>query len=160
MATNTTGIEEIDPFELFNDAVAGDVRNPYPDFAEKRRNTPVWNGSFMNPDLLPPGIELSDEWMAFRYDDCSRILRDAKTFTSTGYDATIGVVMGHMMLGMDDPEHRCNRNLVAEAFRERSLARWEPEHITPIVRRADRPLRRPRAGRTRTRAHLRASPCG
>jgi cytochrome P450 len=134
MEPNNSGIDqEYDPFETFNDAVAGDVRDPYPDFAEKRRDTPVWTGSFMNPDLLPPGMEIGEEWIAFRYDDCSRILRDPKTFTSTGYDATIGVVMGHMILGMDDPEHRVNRNLVAEAFRERSLVRWEPEHITPIV---------------------------
>jgi cytochrome P450 len=41
--------------------------------------------------------------------------------------------MGHMILGMDDPEHRSHRNLVAHAFREKSLARWEPEFIAPIV---------------------------
>jgi cytochrome P450 len=41
--------------------------------------------------------------------------------------------MGHMILGMDDPEHRGHRNLVAHAFREKSLARWEPEFIGPIV---------------------------
>jgi cytochrome P450 len=86
----------------------------------------------MNTDLLPPGIDPPDEWVAFRYEDCSRILRDPKTFTSTGYDATIGMVMGHMILGMDDPEHRRHRNLVAGAFRERSLARWEPECVAPI----------------------------
>jgi cytochrome P450 len=34
---------------------------------------------------------------------------------------------------MDDPEHRSHRNLVAHAFREKSLARWEPEFIAPIV---------------------------
>jgi cytochrome P450 len=43
------------------------------------------------------------------------------------------MVMGHMILGMDDPEHRTHRNLVAHAFREKSLARWEPEFIAPIV---------------------------
>jgi cytochrome P450 len=40
--------------------------------------------------------------------------------------------MGHMILGMDDPEHRLNRNLVSNAFRERSLARWEQDLIGPI----------------------------
>jgi cytochrome P450 len=40
--------------------------------------------------------------------------------------------MGHMILGMDDPEHRLNRNLVSNAFRERSLARWEQDLIAPI----------------------------
>ena len=42
------------------------------------------------------------------------------------------MVMGHMILGMDDPEHRRHRNLVAGAFRERSLARWEPAFVAPI----------------------------
>ena len=71
-------------------------------------------------------------WTAFRFDDCSRILRSAKIFSSTGYDSTIGLVMGHMILGMDDPEHRLNRNLVANAFKEKSLARWELDLIAPI----------------------------
>jgi cytochrome P450 len=43
------------------------------------------------------------------------------------------MVMGHMILGMDDPEHRGHRNLVAHAFREKALARWEPEFIRPII---------------------------
>lgn len=121
-----------DPFAAFDDVIGGSVRDPYPGFAEKRRSEPVWKGTLMNTDLLPPGMEPPDEWVAFRYEDCSRILRDPRTFTSTGYDATIGMVMGHMILGMDDPEHRRHRNLVAGAFRERSLARWEPEVIAPI----------------------------
>jgi cytochrome P450 len=38
-----------------------------------------------------------------------------------------------MILGMDDPEHRGHRNLVAHAFREKALARWEPAFIGPII---------------------------
>jgi cytochrome P450 len=125
--------EEYDPFAAFVDVVAGDTRDPYPDFARRRRDTPVWKGTLMPMDFLPEGIEVEPGWSAFRYDDCSRILRDAKTFTSTGYDDSIGMVMGHMILGMDDPEHRGHRNLVAHAFREKSLARWEPEFIGPII---------------------------
>jgi cytochrome P450 len=125
--------QEYDPFTAFVDVISGDTRDPYPDFAEKRRNTPVWKGSLMPMDFLPEGIDVEDGWNAFRFEDCSRILRDAKTFTSTGYDSTIGMVMGHMILGMDDPEHRGHRNLVAHAFREKALARWEPEFIGPIV---------------------------
>ena len=87
----------------------------------------------MPPDVAAGRYRRRAGWIAYRYDDCSRILRDAKTFTSTGYDATIGMVMGHMILGMDDPEHRMHRNLVAHAFREKSLARWEPEFIGPII---------------------------
>jgi cytochrome P450 len=125
--------QEYDPFAAFVDVVSGDTRNPYPEFLRLRHETPVWRGSLMPMDFLPEGIEVETGWNAFRYDDCSRILRDAKTFTSTGYDSSIGIVMGHMILGMDDPEHKSHRNLVAHAFREKSLARWEPEFIGPIV---------------------------
>ena len=124
---------EYDPFAAFDDVVAGTTRDPWPALAEKRRTAPVSKGMMISPDVLPEGFDPTPEWIAYRYEDCSRILRDPKTFTSTGYDATIGMVMGHMILGMDDPEHRSHRNLVAHAFREKSLARWEPEYIAPIV---------------------------
>ena len=122
-----------DPFTAFDDVVAGTTRDPYPDLAAKRRDTPVTKGMTISPDALPEGIDVEPGWIAYRYEDCSRILRDARTFTSTGYDVTIGMVMGHMILGMDDPEHRTHRNLVANAFREKALARWEPEFIGPII---------------------------
>ncbi len=130
---STTTDAEYDPFAAFDDVVAGTTRDPYPSLAVKRRESPVCKDLSIPLDALPEGIEVEPGWMTFRYDDCSRVLRDAKTFTSTGYDTTIGMVMGHMILGMDDPEHRTQRNLVAHAFREKSLARWEPEFIAPIV---------------------------
>ncbi len=134
MTTSTTSdAQNYDPFTAFTDVVAGTTRDPWPALAEKRRAAPVSKGLTMPSDALPEGFDVEPGWIAYRYDDCSRILRDAKTFTSTAYDSTIGVVMGHMILGMDDPEHREHRNLVAHAFREKALARWEPEFIRPIV---------------------------
>jgi cytochrome P450 len=124
--------DEYDPFEAFDDVIGGDVRDPYPGFSEKRRHEPVWKGTLMGHEMLPPGIEPQEGYVAFRFEDCSRILRDPETFTSTGYDATIGMVMGHTILGMDDPEHRVNRNLVSDAFRQRSLARWQEALMGPI----------------------------
>ena len=124
--------DDYDPFEAFDDVIGGDLRDPYPDLAEKRKNSPVWKGSLVGHEMLPSGMEEPLGWTAFRFEDCSRILRSAKIFSSTGYDSTIGLVMGHMILGMDDPEHRLNRNLVANAFKEKSLARWEHDLIAPI----------------------------
>ena len=129
----TSDAQEYDPFAAFDDVVAGTTRDPWPELARKRRDEPVSKGLTISPDVLPEGYSPEPEWIAYRYDDCSRILRDAKTFTSTGYDSTIGTVMGHVILGMDDPEHRTHRNLVAHAFREKALARWEPELIGPII---------------------------
>jgi cytochrome P450 len=129
----TSDAKEYDPFAAFEDVVAGTSRDPWPALAEKRRDAPVSKGHTISPDVLPEGFDPEPEWIAYRYEDCSRILRDAKTYTSTAYDTSIGMVMGHMILGMDDPEHRTHRNLVAHAFREKSLARWEPEYIGPII---------------------------
>ena len=124
--------DDYDPFEAFDDVIGGVVRDPYPDLAEKRKSSPVLKGSLLGREMMPPGMDIPESWTAFRFEDCSRILRSAKIFSSTGYDSTIGLVMGHMILGMDDPEHRLNRNLVSNAFRERSLARWEQDLIGPI----------------------------
>jgi cytochrome P450 len=129
----TSDAREYDPFAAFDDVVAGTTRDPWPALREKRRAAPVSMGTTIPSDVLPEGIDAEPGWIAYRYEDCSRILREAKTFTSTGYDSSIGMVMGHVILGMDDPEHRTHRNLVAHAFREKSLARWEPEFIAPII---------------------------
>jgi cytochrome P450 len=129
----TSEAQNYDPFAAFTDVVAGTTRDPWPALAAKRHEAPVSKGLTMPSDALPEGFDVEPGWIAYRYDDCSRILRDAKTFTSTAYDTSIGMVMGHMILGMDDPEHREHRNLVAHAFREKSLARWEPEFIAPII---------------------------
>ncbi len=130
----TTENKDYDPFAAFVDVVSGDTRDPYPELARLRRESPIWRGNLQPMDFLPAEFGAPEPgWNAFRFEDCSRILRDAKTFTSTGYDDTIGIVMGHVILGMDDPEHKDHRNLVAHAFRDKALARWEPQFITPIV---------------------------
>jgi hypothetical protein len=68
--------QEYDPFTAFVDVVSGNTRDPYPDFAVRRRETPVWKGNLMEMDFLPEGIAVEPGWNAFRYEDCSRILRD------------------------------------------------------------------------------------
>jgi cytochrome P450 len=115
-----------------DEMVGGDVRDPYPAFAAKRRDEPVWYGTFLTAAMLPGGVEPRRDWMVFRYDDCSRVLRDATTFTSGGYAETIGLVFGRTILEMDDPEHRAHRSLIARAFTARSLARWELDVIAPV----------------------------
>jgi cytochrome P450 len=58
--------------------------------------------------------------------------RDARTFSSTYYDDTIGLFIGPSILAMAGKKHRDHRNLVSAAFRSRALARWEPEVVRPI----------------------------
>ncbi len=126
-----TDTETYDPFGEFS-AVAGTDRDPYPEFAERRRTTPVWEGALTDHSMLPPEFRPAKEYHCFTYDGCARILRDEVTFTSNAYNDTMGLVMGKMILGMGGPEHRAHRNLVSSAFRQKSLARWEPELVEPI----------------------------
>ena len=63
------------------------------------------------------------------------MLRDGETFSSAHIiDLIMGPVMGeHIMLGMDDPQHRRYRALVATAFRQKVLATWETDLVAKVV---------------------------
>jgi cytochrome P450 len=115
-----------------DEMVGAEMRDPYPAFAAKRRDEPVWFGTFLTPEMLPGRVEPRRDWMVFRYDDCARVLRNSSTFTSSSYAETIGLVFGRTILEMHGPEHRMHRNIVARAFTARSLARWEEEVIAPV----------------------------
>jgi cytochrome P450 len=120
---------DFDPMAQFRGTVAGDVRDPYPALAEKRRTTPVER----RRDPGFGGLERDAYWV-YRYDDVSRVMRDNEAFSSSAIGDVMGLAMGpYVMVGLDEPEHRRHRNLVAEAFRQRSLSRWEPELVAPVA---------------------------
>lgn len=133
--------EDYDPFEAFDAAAgAGAVRNPYPQFAELRREAPIHEGSLW--DLIgfhePMGALLYGDVPQFSvvsYETVSHVLRDGQTFSSSGYAPTMGVVMGHSILEMGDPEHKRYRSLIEQGFTRKAMERWEREIITPVVNR-------------------------
>jgi cytochrome P450 len=106
--------------------------SPYPFFEYMRRTDPVFHGSLMDSDLLPPELKPEDEWVLFDYDGVFQAFRDDKVFTSAEYEKTIGLVMGHTILAMGGKEHHDHRSLVAKAFRATALERWEPSVIGPV----------------------------
>ncbi len=116
---------ETDEFGLFDDAVAGDARDPYPELARTRREEPIQR---LDSSLMPHE-ESAPVFFVYRYDDIARVLRDSDTFCSGHIiDLIMGPVMGeHIMLGMDGPQHRRYRALVSTAFRPKVMARWESE---------------------------------
>ncbi len=120
-----------DPFALF-DAVAGTTRDPYPDFARQRAEEPVLCGTLADLSHLPEEFLPDEQWSVFRYEDVSRVFRETKSFNSAGYKESVGLVFGETILGMDGPGHRSHRSLVADAFKEKSLRRWESETIAPV----------------------------
>ena len=108
------------------------TRSPYPFFAAKRATEPVWHGSIMDYGIVPPEMIPDDEYTLFTYPLVSQAFREHSKFSSSGYDSSMGLIIGPSMLGMTGQKHRDHRNLVSKAFRAKSLARWEPEFIVPI----------------------------
>lgn len=101
--------------------VAGDVRDPYPDFWRKRTESPV-------------EINADGMYEVYPYELVSQVMRDNETFPSGSIREMMSVVMGpYPLVGMDEPEHRRLRNLVAQAFRQRNLAHWDQDLVVPVV---------------------------
>jgi cytochrome P450 len=130
-ARSPDAVTDSDELGLFDDAVAGDVRDPYPELAEARRANPIQK---LDSSLMPHE-EGQDVFFIYRHDDISQVLRDGDTFSSAHI---IGLIMGpimgeHIMLGMDDPEHKRYRAIVSTAFRQKVLAQWEQELVVDVA---------------------------
>jgi cytochrome P450 len=67
------------------------------------------------------------------HEGVAQVLRDGETFTSTIYENLMGIVMGHTILEMDEPEHSRYRRLIQQAFTKKALAHWERDLVRPIV---------------------------
>lgn len=103
------------------------TRQPYPVWARARRECPVLR--------FEAGVDGRPDYHVTRAADAERVLRDWETFSSSINKDVIGRFMGDLVLGMDGPEHRRYRNLVAHAFRASALARWERELVEPTIHR-------------------------
>ncbi|TMM16774.1 MAG: cytochrome P450 [Actinobacteria bacterium] len=127
-----------DPFEVFERSVgASKVANPYPDFAELRREGAVHKRDLAELYELEniEGLDLPDAYTVLTHEGVEKVLRDGQTFSSSGYAESMGMVMGHSILEMDEPEHRAYRGLVQQAFTRKAMVRWEAELVHPIVNR-------------------------
>lgn len=108
-------------------------RNPYPFFAEMRRGPGIFRGTVMDYSRTPASLRPAHTYAAVSFDAVNKVFRDGKVFTSGIYDSTIGLFIGPTILAMEGKTHWQHRNLVSAAFKSRSLARWEPEIVRPIV---------------------------
>jgi cytochrome P450 len=122
--------DDLEDFGSFDDAVSGDVRDPYTGLAEVRRK-----GAVQRLDLSGmPHDESKPVFMVYRYDEIAEVLRDNETFSSGIVIAVFGDAFGkHVMLGMDEPEHRRYRSLVSAAFTQRALARRQDELVSQVA---------------------------
>jgi cytochrome P450 len=124
-------VTDSDELGLFDDAVAGDVRDPYPELADARRANPIQK---LDSSLMPHE-EGQDVFFLYRHEDITQVLRDGETFSSAHIiDLIMGPIMGeHIMLGMDDPDHRRYRAIVSTAFRQKVLTQWEQELVVDVA---------------------------
>ncbi len=124
-----------DAFEVFNRAQGqGTVRNPYPRFAKERKQAPVLKVDTAATPGAAARLGSSREfYAAMSYDAVSEVLRDGERFSSAGYQATMGLVMGHTILAMDEPDHSRYRVLIQSAFSRHALERWEHDLVRPVV---------------------------
>ena len=109
------------------------LRDPYPFFAEMRSAAGVFRGTVMDYSKTPEEFRPKQNYAAMSFDAVNTVFRDGKLFNSAMYDATIGMFIGPTILAMGGSTHRAHRNLVSAAFKSKSLIRWEPEIVRPIV---------------------------
>ena len=143
--TTTIDDETYDPFAAFDHALGADmVRNPYPKFAELRRQHPVVEGGtwgmFMEEGRggAATGMAMAYAnaaiYTALSYDAVTQVLRSpGRPFSSSAYADSMGIVMGHSILEMDEPEHTSHRTLLEGVFGRRAMEQWEKDVITPTI---------------------------
>src|SRR5262245_46708272 len=122
--------DDLEDFGSFDDAVSGDVRDPYSGLAEVRRK-----GAVQRLDMSGmPHDEAKPVFFVYRYDEIAQVLRDDETFSSSIIANVFGDVFGkYVMLGMDEPEHRRYRSLVSAAFTQRALARRQDALVERVA---------------------------
>ena len=136
--TQTSG-DEYDPFAVFDEATGGGaVTDPYPVFAELRAECPVHAGRFEDKfgpvaGVDPAFLNEGPQYTPLSFDAVQAVLKDGDTFSSSAYADSMGLVMGHSILEMDEPEHHRYRTLIAQAFTRKAMERWEAALVRPIV---------------------------
>jgi cytochrome P450 len=121
--------DDLEDFGAFDDAVSGDARDPYSDLAKRRREGPVQR---LETSAMPHE-ESKPVFLVYRYDDVVEVLKDNETFSSAIILAFFGDALGkHVMLGMDEPQHRRHRALVSFAFTQKAVARREHDLVARV----------------------------
>jgi len=122
--------DDLEDFGSFDDAVSGDVRDPYTGLAAMRRLNPIQR---LDTSGMPHE-QSKPVFMVYRHDEIEQVLRDHESFSSGIVTSVFGDVFGaQVMLGMDEPQHGRYRSLVSKAFTQRALARRQEELVERVA---------------------------
>ena len=122
--------DDLEDFGSFDDAVSGDVRDPYTGLSAMRRLNPIQRLDMSGM----PHEQSKPVFMVYRYDEITQVLRDHENFSSGIVTNVFGDVFGtQVMLGMDEPQHGRYRSLVSKAFTQRALARRQEELVERVA---------------------------
>lgn len=105
----------------------GDSRDPYPDYAYQRANSPV---------MLDYRFGENDTPLVFvyRHEDVTTVLQNNLVFSSKVLHNMMSPTMGeHVLIGTDEPAHGQYRKLLAPALRPKLIARWEDSLIRKVI---------------------------
>ncbi len=115
----------------FDEAISGNIRDPYSDLAKSRRAHAVHD---LGAELGMPHAAAASVFMVYRYDEIVQVLGDNETYSSAQIKDFFGAVFGeHVMLAMDEPEHGRYRALVARAFSPKSVAGLEDKIVKTVA---------------------------
>ena len=135
--------DDLADFGAFDDVVSGNVRDPYPELAKQRHETPI-----QRIDMSAmPGEEGKPVFIVYRHEDIQTMLRDNETFSSArgltvnyGELELIGLQDNPPFVMQDPPVHTEFRKLVARGFTPRQVEAVEPAVRAFVVERLGRLL--------------------
>jgi cytochrome P450 len=131
--------EDFDPFAAFHTAWGGGkVRDPYPRWAELRAKASVHEGTVEDLHGVDQPMNI-ETWFTptailsvFSHDEVAAGLKDP-ALSSKVYETTMGPVMGHSLVEMDEPEHHRYRGLIQQAFSRRTISQTVVDLAQPIL---------------------------
>src|SRR2546425_2140654 len=101
----------------------GDVRDPYPEYAEARRDHPVFRTHHIVTTVA----------MVYRFAEAEQVLGDSETFSSAINGKWMQPFLGRTIIEMDGLDHHRHRRLISHAFRRKVVQDWEEQLIRPTA---------------------------
>ncbi len=120
---------------LADEAMFGDLDDPYSVISEIRKEGPVVRGSYYERVGLPPRprVPASGEFMVLSFAAVDQVLNDPITFSNKAFEPTLGAAFGHTVSVMDPPEHTRYRKILQKAFRPNIVQQWGDGIVAPVV---------------------------